>query len=53
LENQDELNEINKISINYAESGELYNRKTVIVDVHFVSKIADVIDEDLEPKSMA
>jgi hypothetical protein len=42
---------IEEISINYAESRELYNRKTTDVDINFVSKIADAI-EDPEPKSM-
>jgi hypothetical protein len=38
LENHDELDDpIEEIAINYAESGELYNRKNTIVDINFVS----------------
>jgi hypothetical protein len=44
---------VEEIAINYVETGELYNRKTTIVDTDFVSMIAVVIDEDPEPKSMA
>ena len=52
--NQDELDEPNEeIAADYAKSRELYNRKTIVVDINFVSKIAEIIDEDSEPKSMA
>nr|AAK91878.1 Putative copia-type pol polyprotein [Oryza sativa]AAP52115.1 retrotransposon protein, putative, Ty1-copia subclass [Oryza sativa Japonica Group] len=52
--NHDELEEINEeISTNYADTGELHHRKTTIVDKHFASKIADIMDPDPEPKSMA
>ena len=52
--NQDELDELNEeIATDYAKSRELYNRKTIVVDINFVSKIAEIIDEDSEPKSMA
>ena len=44
---------VEEIAINYVETGELYNRKTTIVDTDFVSMIAVVIAEDPEPKSMA
>ena len=54
LENHDELDDlIEEIVINYAESGELYNRKNTDVDINFVSKIKEAINEDPEPKSMA
>jgi hypothetical protein len=54
LENHDELDDpIEEIAINYAESRELYNRKNTVVDFNFVSKIAEAINEDPEPKSMA
>jgi hypothetical protein len=54
LGNHDELDDsIEEIAINYAESGELYNRKNIDVDINFVSKIAEAINEDPEPKSMA
>ena len=52
--NQDELDELNEeIATDYAKPRELYNRKTIVVDINFVSKIAEIIDEDSEPKSMA
>ena len=52
--NPNELDDSNKeMATNYAHSGELYNRKTTVVDINFVSKIATVIDEDPEPQSMA
>jgi hypothetical protein len=53
LGNQEELDKLNEIATNYASTGELFNRKTTTVDIHFGSKIADAIDEDIEPKSMA
>ena len=54
LRNHDELDDsIEEIAINYAESGELYNRKNTDVDINFVSKITKAINEDPEPKSMA
>ena len=52
--NQNELDDANEeITTDYVESRDLYNRKTTVVDINFVSKIAAVIDEDPEPKSMA
>ena len=52
--NQNELDDANEeITTDYVESRDLYNRKTTVVDINFVSKIATVIDEDPEPKSMA
>ena len=54
LGNHDELDDsIEEIVLNYAESGELYNRKNTDVDINFVYKIAIVINEDPKPKSMA
>ena len=54
LGNHDELDDsIKAIAINYAKSGELYNRKNTDVDINFVSKITKAINEDPEPKSMA
>ena len=51
--NQDVLDELNEeIATDYAKSRELYNRKTIVVDINFVSKIAEIIDEDSEPKTM-
>ena len=54
MANQDELDELNEeITTDYTKSRELYNRKTIVVDINFVSKIAEIIDEDSEPKTMA
>jgi hypothetical protein len=51
--NQNELDDPNEeIVIDYTESRELY-RNTTVIDINFISKIAIVINEDPEPKSMA
>jgi hypothetical protein len=51
--NHDKLEEINEeISTNYADTGELHHRKTTIVDIHFASKVAVIMDPDPELKSM-
>ena len=44
---------IEEISINYVDTGEIYNRETTVVDIYFAKKIAKIIDLDPEPKSMA
>ena len=41
-----------EIATNYVESGELYCRKTTIIDIYFALEIADSMDPDLEPMSM-
>ena len=41
-----------EIATNYVESEESYHRKATIVKIYFASKIADLMDLDLEPKSM-
>jgi hypothetical protein len=40
------VDSVEEIAINYVEMGELYNRKTTIVDTDFVSMIDVVIAED-------
>jgi hypothetical protein len=51
--NHDELDEPNEeIATDYTKSRELYNRKTIVVDINCVSKIAESIDEDSESKTM-
>jgi hypothetical protein len=42
--NQDKPNE--EIATDNTKSRELYNRKTIVVDINCVSKIAEIIDED-------
>jgi hypothetical protein len=51
--NIEESQMVNKISTNYIDSGESFNRKTTIVDINFCSKIAICLQPDLENKSMA
>lgn len=51
--NQDELDALNEeIATDYAKSRGLYNKNTTVINIYFVSRIANVIDEDFEPKSM-
>src|SRR6185312_7716468 len=52
LGNIEESQRLNEISTNYIDSGESFNRKTTIVDINFVSKIASNLQLDPEPKTM-
>jgi hypothetical protein len=53
LANHNELDDsIEEIAINYAKSGELYNKKNADIDINFVSKITEAINEDPEPNSI-
>jgi hypothetical protein len=52
LENIEESQRVNKISTNYIDSGESFNRKTTIVDINFCYKIAIGLQPDPENKSM-
>ena len=51
--NIEESQRVNGISTNYIDSGESFNRKTIIVDINFASKIASNLQLDPEPKTMA
>ena len=53
LGNIEESQRVNEISTNYINSGELFNRKTTIVDINFASKIASDLQPDPETKTMA
>ena len=53
LENIEEPQRVNKISTNYIDSGESFNRKTIIVDIIFATNIAKDLQLDPEPKTMA
>jgi len=53
LGNHDESLRVDEISINFAETGESYNRKSIIVDIYFSEEIANIIQTDTDPKSMA
>ena len=48
-----ESQRVNKISTNYIDSGESFNRKTTIININFASKIASDLQPDPEPKTMA
>ena len=41
-----------EISTNYFDSGESYNRKTIIVDTYFAASIAENLQNDPDPKFM-
>jgi hypothetical protein len=51
--NDDASERVHEISINYLESRESYDRKTTIVDIDFSTMIAELIQNDPDPKIMA
>jgi hypothetical protein len=53
LGDEDVSQRVHKISINYLESRESYDRKTIIVDIYFSVMIAEILKNDLDPKTMA
>jgi hypothetical protein len=53
LRNDDAFERLHEISINYLESGESYDRNTIIVDNDFSAMIAELIQNDPDPKTMA
>jgi hypothetical protein len=48
----DESLRVDEISINFIETGESYNRKSIIVDIYFSEQIANILLTDSDPKSM-
>jgi hypothetical protein len=50
---EDASQRVHEISINYLESGESYDRKTTIVDIYFSAMIAEILENDLDLKTMA
>jgi hypothetical protein len=52
-ESHDESLRVDEISINFTETGESYNRKSIIVDTYFSEEIANILLTDSDPKSMA
>jgi hypothetical protein len=52
-ESHDKSLRVDKIAINFAETGESYNRKSIIVDIYFSEQIANILLTDSDPKSMA
>jgi hypothetical protein len=43
---------VDGISINFTETRESYNRKSIIVDIYFSEQIANILLTDSDPKSM-
>jgi len=53
LGNDDASERVYEISINYAETGESFDRKTTIFDSYFSAMIAEILAYDPDPKTMA
>jgi hypothetical protein len=53
LGNNDTSQRVCEISINYIESRESYDRKSIVVNIYFAKSIAEIIQNDSNPKSMA
>ena len=53
LGNSDESLRNDEIAINYVETGETYDRKATNVDIYFSEQIAEDLQNDLDPKTMA
>jgi hypothetical protein len=52
LGNSDESLRSDEIAINYVETGETYDRKATNVNIYFSEKIAEDLQNDLDPKTM-
>jgi hypothetical protein len=52
LGSHDESLRVDKIAINFTETGESYNHKSIIVDIYFSEQIANILLTDSDPKSM-
>jgi hypothetical protein len=53
LGNFDESLKGDEIAINYVETGETNNRKATNLDIYFSEKIAEDLQNDLDPKTMS
>jgi len=53
LGNDDASERVHEISIKYAETRESFNRKTTIVDSYFSTMIAEILENDRDPRTMA
>jgi hypothetical protein len=53
LGNDDALERVQEIFINYAETGESFDRKTTIVDSYFFTMIAKILQNHIDPKTTA
>ena len=51
--NNEESQGVKEISTNFIDSGESFNRKTIIIGINFSSKIANDLQPHPEPKTMA
>jgi hypothetical protein len=52
LGNHDDLLRVDGIAINNIETGESYDHKATIVDIYFSEQIAEILQNDPDPKSM-
>ena len=52
LESHDESLRVDEIAINFIETGESYDRKSILVDIYFFEQITNILQTDSEPKSM-
>ena len=53
LGNDESINGVKEISINYIDSRESYDRKTTVVDMYFSATIVEIFLNDPDPKTMA
>ena len=53
LGNDESINGVKEISINYIDFGESYDCKTTVVDIYFSAAIAEIFLNDPDPKTMA
>ena len=51
-ESHDESLRVDEIAINFIETRESYDRKSIIVDIYFSEQIANILQTDSDPKSM-
>jgi len=52
LGSHDESLRVDEIAINFIETGESYDRKSILVDIYFFEQITNILQTDSEPKSM-
>jgi hypothetical protein len=52
LRSHDDSLRVDEIAINFVETRESYNRKSIIVDIYFSEQIANILQNDSDPKSM-
>jgi hypothetical protein len=51
-ESHDESLRVDKIFINFIETRESYDRKSIIANIYFSKQIANILQTDSDPKSM-